>query len=93
MACYRMKEKLPSFEKDLASSKFKLIKREEITNNVIKALEIDSERRRELINKLSPRILRRLTTEFSGTPGTDLYKSFTSGELPYFNLIYQKKSA
>ena len=74
----------------LAQSKLHKVREEDITEGVVRAMDLDSSRRQLLAQKLSPGILRKLAVEFAGVRGTDLYDSFASGSCPYFYFIYQK---
>ncbi len=77
-------------KKQLKNSKLKVIKEEIITPNVIKGLDLDHERRIDLINRLAPRFLHGLTKEFAGTKETGLYKAFLNGEKEYLHYILRK---
>jgi len=74
----------------LAQSKMHKVREEDITEGVVRAMDLDSSRRQLLAQKLSPSILRKLAVEFAGVRGTDLYDSFASGRCPYFYFVYQK---
>jgi len=71
-------------------SKLKIVKEEDITPCVIKALDLDHKRRMDLINRLAPKFLHPLTKEFAGTKETGLYKSFVSGDKKYLHYVLQK---
>lgn len=74
----------------LAQSKLHKLREEDITEGVVRAMDLDSARRQLLAHKLSPSILKRIANEFAGIRGTHLYDSFASGNFPYFYFIYQK---
>lgn len=74
----------------LAQSKLRKVREENITDGVVRAMDLDSSRRQLLAQKLAPSILKRLAVEFAGVRGTDLYEGFASGNSPYFYFIYQK---
>ena len=74
----------------LAKSKLHKVLEEDITEGVVRAMDLDSSRRQRLAQKISPGILRKLAVEFAGVRGTDLYDGFASGDYPYFYFIYQK---
>jgi ubiquinone/menaquinone biosynthesis C-methylase UbiE len=74
----------------LAQSKLRKVREEDITDGIVRAMDLDSSRRQLLAQKLAPSILKRLAIEFAGVRGTDLYDSFASGNCPYFYFIYQK---
>lgn len=62
----RYEEKVAIWHAQLKSMGLKLIKEEDITDNVLKALEMDRERRRALVNTYVPAILRKQFYHFAG---------------------------
>ncbi len=61
-----MRKKLAIWHAQLKNMGLKLIKEEDITENVLKAMELDRERRRELVDKYIPAVLRKQFYHFSG---------------------------
>lgn len=90
MACFRKRNEVLRLKEDLFRSGMVPIKEEDITLNVIKALDLDSDRREKLIGKLVPRILRKPAEEFAGIKGSRLYDSFVTRERIYLNYVVQK---
>jgi ubiquinone/menaquinone biosynthesis C-methylase UbiE len=86
----RYKETIKSLKKQLKKSGLKLVKEEVITQNVLKALHLDHERRIELVERLAPRFFHEFTKEFAGTKETALYNSLLSGKKEYLNYILKK---
>ena len=70
---------------------FKVIKEENIIQNVVKALDMDSERRLKLMKEKSPRIIHGLAEEFSSTKGSKRYQEFADGTQIYMQYILQKE--
>ena len=62
----RYEEKVAIWHAQLKSMGLKLIKEEDITENVLKAMELDRERRIELVNTYIPRLLRKQFLHFAG---------------------------
>ncbi|RJP55830.1 MAG: class I SAM-dependent methyltransferase [Anaerolineaceae bacterium] len=62
----RYEEKLEDWHKQVKSMGLKLIKEEDITDNVLKAMELDRERRISLVNTYVPAILRKQFLHFAG---------------------------
>ncbi|MCP5046834.1 MAG: class I SAM-dependent methyltransferase, partial [bacterium] len=83
---------LDSLEKQLNNSNLVIKKKEFITENIIKALELDEERRRNLIKRLSPFIFRGIARDFSGIKGSPIYKWFKSGRCEYLYYVMQKEA-
>ncbi len=62
----RYEEKLESWHEQLRNMGLKLVKEEDITENVLKAMELDRERRIWLVNTYIPSILRKQFYHFAG---------------------------
>jgi SAM-dependent methyltransferase len=62
----RYTEKVDSWHAQLKNMGLKLIKEEDITDNVLKAMELDRERRMQLVDKFVPAILRKQFYHFAG---------------------------
>lgn len=62
----RYEEKVAIWHAQLKNMGLKLIKEEDITDNVLKALELDRVRRMQLVDKYIPAILRRQFYHFAG---------------------------
>ena len=62
----RYEEKVEIWHAQLKNMGLKLIKEEEITENVLKAMEMDRERRMQLVDKYVPAILRKSFYHFAG---------------------------
>jgi len=78
------------FVAQLEASPFELVEREDITANVRRALELDSPRRRAMIERGFARPLRKQALAFSGVVGTPLYEGLASGELTYERFVLRK---
>jgi len=70
---------------------FKILKEENIIQNVVKALDLDSERRHKLMKEKAPKIIHGLTEEFSSTKGSKRYQEFSDGTLIYMQYVLQKE--
>ncbi|MHA1188397.1 MAG: class I SAM-dependent methyltransferase, partial [Candidatus Heimdallarchaeota archaeon] len=70
---------------------FKIIKEENIIQNVVKALDIDSERRLKLMKEKAPKIIHGVAEEFSSTKGSKRYQEFADGTQIYLQYILQKE--
>jgi ubiquinone/menaquinone biosynthesis C-methylase UbiE len=83
---YEMNELLDQFK----SSKMKLLSQDDITTNVVSALEKDDERRKKLIKKLAPSFLHSIALNFAGTVGSETYELFRTSKYVYVKYILQK---
>lgn len=87
---YREVSKLAQLESDLTNSGMRIVKDEDITTNVLSALDKDSERRMATIKRLVPKIFWKVSIDFSGVKGSDLYNSFKNKVWKYFFYILER---
>jgi ubiquinone/menaquinone biosynthesis C-methylase UbiE len=90
---FRYDHEMVELKQHLASTNLSMVKEEMITPKVVKALDIDDERKRKLVKRLAPRFLWNLALNFAGTKGSETYNHFESRKYEYFTYIYQKKLA
>jgi ubiquinone/menaquinone biosynthesis C-methylase UbiE len=69
----------------------KVIKEENIIKNVVKALDLDSDRRCQLIKKKMPKMFHGFAEEFSSTKGSKRYEEFSDGTMIYMQYVLQKE--
>ena len=74
----------------LEKSGFKTTHENNISKNVVKALEKDSARREHLIDTKAPRMLRSSFKTFAGTLGTSRYNNFATGVFQYWSFVLEK---
>jgi len=86
----RPREDIPLLRRQLLASGFEMVREEQITPGVIKALDEDEERRRSLIQQKVPRLLRGVFKQFAGLTGTAVYESFRNNRLIYLNCVLRK---
>ncbi len=72
------------------NSNMEIIKRENITRWVIKALELDHVRKKMLIKRTLPVIFRTIAKDFTALKGSRTYRWFDKGRLEYLYYIMQK---
>lgn len=92
MACFPRKNELSSLREPLGRSHFDCALEEDITANVVRALELDSERREAALGRLCPAPLRTFGREFAGVRDSELYESFASGKRRYLNFVLKKRA-
>jgi ubiquinone/menaquinone biosynthesis C-methylase UbiE len=78
---------------ELEASPFAVLEQEDITPNVVRALQLDSPRRRESIANRVPKALQQHALIFSAVEGSPLYESLASGEGTYLRFVLQKKAS
>jgi ubiquinone/menaquinone biosynthesis C-methylase UbiE len=87
---HRDRDKINLLREQLKTSDLKLVKENDITLNVVRALELDNDRKKKLIGQKCPGILRRETEEFAAIKGTRTYESFKTGDSRYLSYVLQK---
>ena len=65
---------------------------EEITPNVLRALELDDDRKGGLIATECPRVLRPLFRCFAGMEGTESNRAFRSGAWGYWRFVLRART-
>ena len=74
----------------MKNAMFNAIHETDISGNVVAALEKDSERREQLIDRIAPRILKNAARTFAGTIGTSRYNNFADGTFQYWSFVMAK---
>ena len=82
---------IKSLKFSLSNCGLKIISEENITSNVVKALQLDSKRRNDIIKRKFPKIFHKFAKEFAGVEGTNSYNSFLYGKREYVYYVMQKK--
>lgn len=67
-----------------------LLEEEQIAPNVLRALDLDSDRKLALIDREAPPLLRTSLREFAAVKGSPIYENFRTGEWEYVRLVLQK---
>jgi ubiquinone/menaquinone biosynthesis C-methylase UbiE len=93
IADFRGKKEVPVLRQQLIDARFTILKEENITRNVVKALEFDHDRKNGLIQKNAKGLLQKPFQAFSGTKNSVTYKTFDSGDVEYLFFTLQKGKA
>ncbi len=72
-------------------SGLRVVRENDITLNVVRALELDNDRKERLIAQKCPKILKRATQEFAAVKGTRTYETFKSGHSRYLSFVLHKE--
>jgi len=84
---------MPILRRQLEEANLEIISESDITANVVRALELDNDRKQELIRRACPRFLRKEAGEFAALVGTRAYESFRSGASGYFSFVMRPMAA
>ncbi len=90
LADFRREVDVPALRAALSASGLTLLREEDITPQILAALEVDQSRRTALIEDMIPRLLVGFSHQFAGTPGSKIYDRFLSGESLYLSFVLQK---
>jgi ubiquinone/menaquinone biosynthesis C-methylase UbiE len=92
-ADYRKRKSIEKMRDQLRRSRLELLKQEEITPNIAAALELDDERKRQLVEVYLPRVLREPFLQFAGAKGgaDDDLRRFARGEKIYLFCVFRKR--
>ena len=81
---FRDEESMSKTEEIFLKSGFSVLSKKDITDEVINALDMINDAKKERITELVPRTIRRSFETFAGVQGTPVYDSFKSGKLKYY---------
>ncbi|MBD0325094.1 MAG: class I SAM-dependent methyltransferase [Pyrinomonadaceae bacterium] len=81
---------VPLLREQLKRAGLRVLEEELINQNVLKALELDNERKLTLIRSKTPKFMRGRVEEFAGLMGSPVYKRFMTGEWEYMRFALQK---
>lgn len=91
MCDLRPKDEIQSLDQTLHDSGLSMINRQNITAQVIKALDAFSQNRKLQIADVFPAIFQRAINDFAAIKNTGVYNKLINGELVYISYILQKK--
>jgi SAM-dependent methyltransferase len=74
----------------LAAAGLQTLEEEDITENVVRALALDTPRRLAQIGRRVPRPLRRQAVAFAAVEGSPMYEAFAQGKWTYLRFVLQK---
>jgi len=87
---FRHSNKVKEIKKLLKMCKFTILKERYINNEVVGALDLDDQRKRNLIKKLAPKFLQKIAFNFAALNGSDTYNKFISNQFVYFSYVLKK---
>jgi SAM-dependent methyltransferase len=71
-------------------SGFRIVREHRITPNIVRALDLDNERRLALFERGVPRLWRKMFKQFAAFPGTSMYESFRREEWEYYSFVLRR---
>jgi ubiquinone/menaquinone biosynthesis C-methylase UbiE len=91
LADFRNSDEFDHLRDQFVAAGFDIIEDESITKNVVHALDLDSQRRLQVVNKHTLRGTRRTMLEFTGVAGSRIYTDFSSGFVDYRRFVMSKR--
>jgi ubiquinone/menaquinone biosynthesis C-methylase UbiE len=88
---FRNHNSMHHLKQSLADSGLHQKMEEIITHKVLKALEMDDSRRRNLVRNIMPGFLHATGYDFAAVKGSRTYNKFADGRLVYFNYVMEKR--
>ncbi|HYI95005.1 MAG TPA: class I SAM-dependent methyltransferase [Bryobacteraceae bacterium] len=86
----RFREEAPDLRAQLQKH-FEIVEEESINRQIVRALELDSERRVALIRKRAPKFLYAGMDAFAGVHGSQTFETFASGERQYLRFVLKPR--
>jgi ubiquinone/menaquinone biosynthesis C-methylase UbiE len=80
------------FIEQLKESGLECVEQENISQNVIQAIEAEDKSKNEMISKLVPKRWHKLFCQFAGTVGSPFYESLRSGSRQYYRFVLRKSA-
>lgn len=88
---FRKREDCDKWLAQIGRSGLTMVEQEDITPNVVKGLEQNTEHNSALVKKLAPRPLRSVFFQFAGVKGSCIYERFDSGRSKYLRFVLRKQ--
>jgi len=89
---HRDHDRTAVLRRQLNEAGLKLMAETDITQNVVRALELDNDRKQQLIKRTCPKVLHREAGEFAALKGTRTFEAFKTGYSRYLSFVLQKSS-
>jgi hypothetical protein len=87
----RTKSSMTELREDIAACGLSNVCDEELNQQVVEALKMVAEQRKETIDQKVPSIARRLMTNFVGVPDTPMFEMLRTGRMKYHYWLLRKR--
>jgi ubiquinone/menaquinone biosynthesis C-methylase UbiE len=87
---FRGKDRVPELLAHFKESGLEMTGQDNVTSQVVKALDLDDRRRRRLIDTYVPKFMHWIALDFSGAKGSPTFQKFSSGKWIYFNYYFKR---
>jgi ubiquinone/menaquinone biosynthesis C-methylase UbiE len=89
---FRDHDQLEHWRSQIAAAGFCIQDERSITTNVVRALDLDHDRRQALIERHMPQLIRKRFGSFAGLRGSPIYEDFRTGRLEYRYFVLRKSA-
>lgn len=89
---FRKQQQCAAWREQLVQTGLELVEEEDISANVARGLELNTERSKALIRDLTPALLSPVFAQFAGTEGSLIHQSLRSGKTTYRRFVLRKKA-
>lgn len=83
-------DEIETMKHQLRTAGFTIEHKQDITQNVVAALNRDTQRRENLINDKIPGFMKKAFKQFAGTKDSERYESFVNGKFKYMSFVLRK---
>jgi SAM-dependent methyltransferase len=87
---FRYTPQMPLFQEQIKNSGLRMISEEDITSNVVKAIEAEDDMKTARIRKLFPPKWQKLFSEFAGVVGSKFHRNLVERERLYYRYVLVK---
>jgi ubiquinone/menaquinone biosynthesis C-methylase UbiE len=87
---FRYDYDMQAMKKDMEVSGFEILQYEIINTQVVNALREDDARRKDLVRRLVPRLMRKTAKTFAGAVGSQTFNKFADSRFVYFVYVLRK---
>jgi ubiquinone/menaquinone biosynthesis C-methylase UbiE len=87
---FRKRGEMPALRRQLVEAGFEVVRETNITVNILRALEVDNERKLALIHKRVPWLFRKAFKEFAAIPGSATHESFSHARWEYVSFVTKR---
>ena len=87
---FRYEYDMQAMKSDVGASGFEIMHYEVINTKVVNALKADDARRKDLVQRLVPRLLRKTAKTFAGAVGSQTFNKFVDSRFVYFVYVLRK---
>ena len=89
-ADFRFSGGLAEWEQDLAAAPLKMLQQRVINPEVLRGMDVNSQRSLQLITKNLPKFLHNLGRDFAGVQGSRIYTALQNGQVSYRSYCFTK---